>query len=362
MQEELGNFPHEEMPAIGIMGIRNSGKSKLAIAIIRAMKHRFAHAVLICPSQTAKNKVFGNIFAPVFTHSEPTEEVLQALIDRQQGILHDEDSTLTPYEEAVLLVLDDVGAYPKLMKSEPMKQVLANGRNWRITIIVTAQYFNQLLPDVRGNMTYLFTLQEASMSVIRKLWIEFFTVFKTVGELRDVMMEFTVDYGCLVAKKRQGKTASISERVFWYKADKTEIEPDFQVGSDLYWLINECMGLTREEKRQKYLINSNPVMSLDAPPMGTKSKYRRGASKAKSSRAAQQQQQQEREEAAMETSSAPVQHTQHRSHQEPRPSPESGSAPMASLRPVAFLPHDHHQAPILYYAPAPPPPAYQSAY
>lgn len=266
MAEELGNWRNDSMPAIGIMGIRNSGKSKLAIAIIRYMAHRFANAILICPTHAPQNKIFGDIFAKPFIHKNPTIELLQQIIVRQNGILDNPDSTASDYEKNLLLVMDDVGSYADIMKSEPMNQILANGRQLRITIIITAQYFNQLNTQVRTNIIYLFALQETSLSILKKLNVEFFP-FPNVREFKEAMDEFTSDYGYMVAKKMQGKTSSITERVFYGKALPEDILLNFSVGNQFYWLIDQFMCLTLEEQRQLRLQAANqPIDFSGAAP------------------------------------------------------------------------------------------------
>lgn len=275
--EELAKFDDLEHNTIGLLGIRNSGKTKLAIAIIRKIRHRFEHAILICPTQHSGNKQFGDIFPKAFTHTEPSEEILEKIMQRQQDILENPDSNLTEKQKSVLLVMDDVGSYENLMKSGAMRRLLSNGRHKRITLIILAQQLVQLATQVRNQILYLFAFQELNVDILKRLQKEFFVGFKKTEDFRDLMTEFTVDRGVLVAKKKQGKTASISERVFFYRATEEEIKTDFRAGSELSWLIEEHMTFTQEELRDRWYQKNNQVVGNE--PIGSKSKFRKGPSK-----------------------------------------------------------------------------------
>ena len=264
-EKELGQWDVSNIPRVTILGMSGAGKSRLAVRCARHMAPRFGTVVIISPSQSRYEKPFGELAPRLFMHKEPTVELLETIYNDQERLLNEPDALRSEYETMLLLIIDDAGSYPNVMKSPAMTRIYNNGRPKRIAVITTVQYFNMCTPACRTSTSYLFALQEDNKKNLAKEFDEFFGAFGSKALFEEAMKEFTTQYGFLVAKKKQSDTGALSEKVFYGRCTLEQVTPDYRIGSPFLWLLDKYYALTDEERRQVYQRFNEPEPAAAKP-------------------------------------------------------------------------------------------------
>lgn len=230
IDREFAQFKQGEMPAVALIGTRNSGKTKTTIAIIRRIAHRFERAFLLCPTQNKYNRPYGDLFEESCVFPEPTEAVLEQIVAGQRKMLEGDSDCKDTDERRTncLLVLDDCGSYETLMKSSAMKQLMTNGRSLNIFVVITAQCYNQLTCHTRCHLTHVWSFAETNPEMLKKLHMESFSMFHRVTDFIEAHQEFTCDHACLIGKRVPG-SSNANDRVFYYRATTDEMKTDFRI-------------------------------------------------------------------------------------------------------------------------------------
>lgn len=104
---------------------------------------------------------------------------------------------------SVTIIMDDLGAHPKIMGSRALKQLASTGRHILINAWILAQHIVQCPPAVRSQFDKVFMLRTANEKEIKCVHKEFLsmvslTVFKAVLDV------FTEKRGVLVIDTHAG--------------------------------------------------------------------------------------------------------------------------------------------------------------
>jgi len=94
------------------------------------------------------------------------------------------------------------------------------------------QYPLGIKPHYRSNFDYIFLLAEDFYTNQKRIFEHYAGMFPNFKIFRDVFMEATKDYGCMVIVNK-GSRSNILDKVFWYKASITD-DDDIIIGSKSY--------------------------------------------------------------------------------------------------------------------------------
>lgn len=207
-----------------IIGKRRSGKSYISRDLLY---HKRAIPVGVAMSGTEDgNHFFSSIIPDSFVYGKYDAEVLQKLLKRQKVLVNKNH----PLPNA-FVVLDDCAYDPKMLRGNtPMREVLFNGRHWRLFTIITLQYLMVMPPDMRQNIDYVIVLKDNVLKNLRKLHDNFFGIVDDFNNFVEIMRQVTEDHGALVLDNTSNSN-DLSSMLYWYKAK----ERCFKMGSIEFW-------------------------------------------------------------------------------------------------------------------------------
>jgi len=133
-------------------------------------------------------------------------------------------------------ILDDTGFEDKMRSDRTLREIMMNGRQYNLTIIVCLQDGKSFHPNMRSQVDYVFILKAVALEVTNKIWDTF-----AGGHFPDkitflrVLRECTRNYRALVIKNSDidESEGDFDGSVFFYKA-KPQHRP-FTIGSDDMW-------------------------------------------------------------------------------------------------------------------------------
>jgi hypothetical protein len=206
--------PHE-LPNVGVfvfVGRTGSGKTSVMEDILSYKRHRFHRAVIMTGSPGAA-KSFRAHFPFVFIHDCYDEALLQDLLNKQER--DDYFGRCKP----LLVVLDDLGYMAKdIQKSEVIKRIFMAGRHFKILLLLSMQYCKSFLPDLRTNVSYIFSCFEKNPTNRRRIYEAYNTIFPAFAEFDKVMLSCTQNHEVMVLSNTFSQSTAVSDNVFWYKA------------------------------------------------------------------------------------------------------------------------------------------------
>ena len=206
-------------PAIVMIAKRGSGKSWVCKAL---MKYFENIPVGIIISRTDRvDPFFVKFFPDSYIYYEYKSEIIEKLIRRQELIVEKykekkkEGKRIDP--RAIVVMDDCLASKGSWMRDEPISELLYNGRHFFVMYVLTMQYPLGITPELRCNFDYIFLLAEDSYSNIKRMHEHYAGMFPTLDSFRQVFMQLTEDFGCMVICNR-GSRKSIFDKIFHYKA------------------------------------------------------------------------------------------------------------------------------------------------
>jgi len=218
---------------IVIVAKRNSGKSYLLRDILYHKRHALKSGIVFSPTEEGTG-FFGKFIPGLFIYSEFDRDAIQRLIDRQKKLSKQGKA------DPVFLVLDDMAYDKKVFNDKIMRNLVFNGRHYKINLLICSQYLIDMPPSLRSNVDYLITLRDNTNR--EKLHKHMFSIFRTFDQFNAVMDVVTENYGCLVLDNISHSN-NIEECVFHYKA-KPDLQ--FKMGHPSFW------GFARQHYDERY--------------------------------------------------------------------------------------------------------------
>lgn len=206
------------------VGMRGTGKSILLTDLL--YHKRNIPVGLVISATEGGNRHFGKYVPDLFVHSEFNMDVIVRALKRQKKLVYYN----APNPECFLL-LDDCLYDRRNLNNETVREVFKNGRHWKITFMLSAQYLMDLPSDLRGNIDYAFFLKESSIQNRERIYKNFFGVIPTFQMFNRIFNECTEGYGCMVLDNR-ARSNRIEDCVFWYEADPNL---EYRMGSKAFW-------------------------------------------------------------------------------------------------------------------------------
>lgn len=200
----------QEHAVIVAIAKRRSGKSFLIRDFLYQHRKRFFAGVVMSGTEAGNKFYEKEVGVPKkFIYHDFDESALEKLVNRQREL------SQTGRAQPVFVILDDLGFDKKIFNKPIMRQLLLNGRHWRITLYICLQYALDVSPSVRSNIDVIILLKD---NVNRdKLYKTFFQMIPTFSQFNMIMDACTDDFKALILDNTSTSTA-ISDCVYWYKA------------------------------------------------------------------------------------------------------------------------------------------------
>lgn len=205
-------------PTICMIAKRGSGKSVVCRAILGHFDH-LPGGVIISPTDEMTS-FYGNFFPETYIYYTYKSSILVNLFERQKIMIekckkyHAKRKKVNPQ---VFLLMDDCLAEGAWKKDEQIAKIFYNGRHYRIMFILTMQFPLGIGPQLRCNIDYVFLLFDDFMTNQKKLFDHYAGMFPTFNFFRQVFVQLTDDYGCMVIVNR-GANRNLTDKIFYYKA------------------------------------------------------------------------------------------------------------------------------------------------
>lgn len=206
-------------PSICMIAKRGSGKSWVCRSILKHYKH-LPCGLIISPTDEM-NSFYGNFFPDLYIHYEYKSEILINLFNRQKDIIKkckyyfEKQKKVDPRS---FLLMDDCMAEGNVWKKDKqILQIFYNGRHYGIMFILTMQEPLGIPPSLRSNIDYVFILFTDFYTNQKKIFEHYAGMFPTFDFFRQVFLQLTDDYGCMVIVNR-GAKRNLIEKIFYYKA------------------------------------------------------------------------------------------------------------------------------------------------
>jgi hypothetical protein len=229
---------HGGPPSIVMIAKRGSGKSVVCKNILSYFQD-IPGGAIIAPSDEA-SPYYAKFFPNLYIHHKFTHDKLERFWNRQKMIKRKKELYLKKrkrIDSRCFLLMDDcLASKGSWMKDEAILKVFFNGRHYDMMYILTMQFPLGISPELRSNFDYIFLLGDDYYSNQKRLFDHYAGMFPTFQAFRDVFVEVTKNFGCLVIVNR-GNRENLFDKVFWFRADPSlKIK---KIGCDQFNFIND---------------------------------------------------------------------------------------------------------------------------
>lgn len=187
----------------GILGKRNTGKTTYCRWLSSHLRSSKEGVVIVIVDNIKIRDQWAQFVPKTHIYTADEFMVLEQIQKIQNDVHHSAqlhqlvDQQETVYKLSVTIILDDVGAHPKVMGSAALKNLAATGRHVHTNTFVLLQHLKQAPPQVRSQFQAVFMLQCSSYDTIRTIHREFVSMVK-FEEFKIVLASATQNYGILV--------------------------------------------------------------------------------------------------------------------------------------------------------------------
>jgi hypothetical protein len=201
---------------IAFLGKRRTGKSTL-VKDFFYNNNDFGAGIIV--SGTEKLNSFFKDFVPSeFIHHRYSSELIQKVLDSQELILKHNKKGTNYIDPSTFVVLDDCFHDDQWKRDEPMKEIMFNGRHYKICLLLTMQYPIGIPPAFRANIDYVFILRETGYNDLKKIYENFCRASLSFKEFKELMEVATENKQCIVIDNTSTSN-KLEDQVFWYKAE-----------------------------------------------------------------------------------------------------------------------------------------------
>ncbi len=160
------------------------------------------------------------------------------------------------------LIIDDLGFDRALHNDRNMKKLVLNGRHYKTTIIIAAQYVMQISKENRAQMDFVFITFEKTWRLRRQIYEQFDVGFPDFETFEAVMKHLTEDYRVMVLDRRSNRSDQLVDSVFFTRA---VIGRKFRM----------CPGAVWRHHRNNYNIRYTNVSGVSTTMINDKRKRKR---------------------------------------------------------------------------------------
>ncbi|MGA1563858.1 MAG: hypothetical protein ACO35C_04475 [Pontimonas sp.] len=215
---------------------RRSGKSFLLKDWLYHHRNRYFAGIVMSGTEEGNRFYENEVGIPKsFIYNDFDEGALQRMVDRQRQM------TIEGKAKPVYVILDDLAFDRKVWSKPLIRQLLMNGRHWKISVYITLQYFLEVSPAFRANIDLIVLLKDNLHR--EKLYKTFFQMLPNFAMFNTIMDACTADFKALILDNSSNST-KISECIYWYKA---KARPPFRIGHPIFYEYKD--GKTKKDKK-----------------------------------------------------------------------------------------------------------------
>lgn len=199
----------EDNASIAILGKRRSGKTTWAKYILQSINLNIDRFVALCGNKDNQSE-WTSIIHPLFVMPKNIE-FLKRLRDYQDLKVSQYSckNLEIPKKYKICIIFDDCGSDKSFMHSKIMKDLLANGRHYGMTLIILCQYLNQMHCENRDQIDYLGILHTSNLKNIKKIHEEYVNICD-LRTFKYIINASTVNRGlCWVDNTKHATTVSL---------------------------------------------------------------------------------------------------------------------------------------------------------
>lgn len=212
---------------VQFIGKRGSGKSTLIKDILYHNRHKFRYGMGMSPTDEATNDM-GEIIPRSCIYNTFSEEAIERALEMQRIAVkkHPERNN------NMFCAVDDCAYDSKSFRTRAIRESFMNGRHRKMFFMNSVQYMMDMPANLRGQIDYVFALQDTNHDQKEKLWKYFFGIFPDYKSFNTVFESCTEGYGALVMDTTV-RSNKIDDCVFHYQANPNL--PKFRLCDDIFW-------------------------------------------------------------------------------------------------------------------------------
>ena len=239
-----------EHAVIVMIAKRRSGKSFLLRDWLYNHRHRFFAGLVMSGTEEGNHFYEREVGIPrAFIYNDFNETALTRLVERQRKL------TRQGKAQPVFIVLDDCGFDKSIFNRKIIRQLLLNGRHWKITLYMCLQYFLDAGPAIRANIDLVVLLKDNMHR--DKLQKTFFQMVPTQALFNSIMDSCTDDYKALILDNASTST-NLSDCLFWYKGKDRK---PFHIGHKSFYDFSSKRLKTEEDDEDEDAPRPKPKRS-----------------------------------------------------------------------------------------------------
>lgn len=180
---------------MGIFGKRRTGKSTLAALLVKILSELGVGRFVVFSGNKDNQQEWARVVHPMYVHGKDLDK-LEKIIGyqddrvgrfretfeadereraRQMGSEYVPREFTVPKHLRLCVFIDDTGNDRTFMHCKMIKDLCANGRHYGMDVVFILQYLNQMAPENRDQLDYVFLMQTTNSKSIDKVFSEYVT-------------------------------------------------------------------------------------------------------------------------------------------------------------------------------------------
>lgn len=217
-----------------LIGKRFSGKTTTIMNIMHHFMNIFEFGYVICASN-ATREIYRDSIPNAFIHAGISADMIERIVSYQE--MRSKKGNIKP----IFIIFDDLNFDQKLLRSTSMFKLFANGRHYKIFLLLSLQYLKGIGPNCRGNIDAVILHRETVLKNQKKLFDDYACGFKTFDEFRHVFDEVAKERRVLIMMKCEEQKHDFP--VFNWKPHYPI--PKFKINSKGEWW-NPCSSIEKQ--------------------------------------------------------------------------------------------------------------------
>jgi energy-coupling factor transporter ATP-binding protein EcfA2 len=251
-----------------IIGKRNSGKTTVVASLAKVLRN--IPSGVCCSCTEDANAYWSNHIPGLYIHGEYTEDITQNLIEmqRRESIRVGQDNV-----QPCFAIYDDIMYDASFARQKTTRELFMNGRHFKISLLLTAQYCMDLPPALRTNIDFVFILKDPIRRNRQRLYDNFAGIFPSFDSFCEALDQTTENYECMVIDNTTNSN-KLTDIVYYYKGTPNE---KFKMGCKAYRRFARKRTIQKPKKKKRQ--RRNDGMSIAA--MGSRPIKKNGDKKKK---------------------------------------------------------------------------------
>jgi hypothetical protein len=231
---------------VQFVGKRGSGKSTLIKDILYHNRDKFRFGIGMSPTDAVTGDM-AEIMPRSSIYDDFCEPAIKEMLEYQRVAVKNNPDRLNN----MFCSLDDCAYDGKVFKTKTIREIYMNGRHRKIFFLNSVQYMMDMPANIRGQVDYVFALQDNNHDQKEKLWRYFFGVFPDFKSFNTVFEACTDGFGCLVMDTSV-RSSKIEDCIFHYQANPDL--PSFRLCDDKFWNLEKRYRVDNTPPKSKELV------------------------------------------------------------------------------------------------------------